>query len=76
MIQQTRVIIKKTTGSDIKTAIEFNDILAKIFGENQIFHRINCYCSKKIAQNFMVLRFVLIHFMSFYIISTILVIVS
>ncbi|WP_413154369.1 hypothetical protein [Bartonella sp. cb54] len=25
--------------------------MAKIFDENQIFHRINCYCSKKTAQN-------------------------
>ncbi|WP_273721507.1 MULTISPECIES: glucose-6-phosphate dehydrogenase [unclassified Bartonella] len=55
--QQTRIIIEKPIGSDEKTAIELNDIFAKVFHEDQIF-RIDHYLGKETVQNLMALRFV------------------
>ncbi|EJF78242.1 glucose-6-phosphate dehydrogenase [Bartonella birtlesii LL-WM9] len=55
--QQTRVIIEKPIGRDVKTATELNDIFAKVFHEDQIF-RIDHYLGKETVQNLMALRFV------------------
>ncbi|EJF75349.1 glucose-6-phosphate dehydrogenase [Bartonella alsatica] len=55
--QQTRIIIEKPIGRDVKTAIELNDIFAKVFSEDQIF-RIDHYLGKETVQNLMALRFV------------------
>ncbi|WP_175868603.1 glucose-6-phosphate dehydrogenase [Bartonella gabonensis] len=55
--QQTRIIIEKPVGRDVKTATELNDIFAKVFHEDQIF-RIDHYLGKETVQNLMALRFV------------------
>ncbi|WP_156850539.1 glucose-6-phosphate dehydrogenase [Bartonella refiksaydamii] len=55
--QQTRIIIEKPIGRDVKTAVELNDIFVRIFDEDQIF-RIDHYLGKETVQNLMALRFV------------------
>ncbi|EJF82300.1 glucose-6-phosphate dehydrogenase [Bartonella doshiae] len=55
--QKTRIIVEKPIGYDIKTAVELNDTLVGIFGEDQIF-RIDHYLGKETVQNLMALRFV------------------
>ncbi|WP_208435097.1 glucose-6-phosphate dehydrogenase [Bartonella phoceensis] len=57
MTQQTRIIIEKPIGCGVKTAVELNDIFAKVFHEDQIF-RIDHYLGKETVQNVMALRFV------------------
>ncbi|MET3560323.1 glucose-6-phosphate 1-dehydrogenase [Bartonella japonica] len=54
---QTRIIIEKPIGWNIKTAVELNDMFAKVFNEGQIF-RIDHYLGKETVQNLMALRFV------------------
>ncbi|WP_019223402.1 glucose-6-phosphate dehydrogenase [Bartonella rattaustraliani] len=54
---QTRIIIEKPIGWDRRTAVELNDIFAKVFSEDQIF-RIDHYLGKETVQNLMALRFV------------------
>ncbi|WP_208437902.1 glucose-6-phosphate dehydrogenase [Bartonella taylorii] len=55
--QQTRIIIEKPIGRDVKTAVELNDTFSKVFDEDQIF-RIDHYLGKETVQNLMALRFV------------------
>ncbi|EJF85828.1 glucose-6-phosphate dehydrogenase [Candidatus Bartonella washoeensis] len=55
--QQTRIIIEKPVGRNVKTAVELNDTFARVFDENQIF-RIDHYLGKETVQNLMALRFV------------------
>ncbi|MBB5073466.1 glucose-6-phosphate 1-dehydrogenase [Bartonella callosciuri] len=55
--RQTRIIIEKPIGRDVKTAVELNDIFAAEFHEDQIF-RIDHYLGKETVQNLMALRFV------------------
>ncbi|WP_375606453.1 MULTISPECIES: glucose-6-phosphate dehydrogenase [unclassified Bartonella] len=54
---QTRIIIEKPIGCDVKTAISLNDVFASAFNEEQIF-RIDHYLGKETVQNLMALRFV------------------
>ncbi|AFR26012.1 glucose-6-phosphate dehydrogenase [Bartonella quintana] len=55
--QQTRIIIEKPIGHNVKTAVELNDTFASVFDEDQIF-RIDHYLGKETVQNLMALRFV------------------
>ncbi|GAA5103248.1 glucose-6-phosphate dehydrogenase [Bartonella jaculi] len=55
--QQTRIIIEKPIGRNVKTAVELNDTFARVFNEDQIF-RIDHYLGKETVQNLMALRFV------------------
>ncbi|WP_375665464.1 glucose-6-phosphate dehydrogenase [Bartonella sp. TT121SHDZB] len=54
---QTRLIIEKPIGCDVKTAVSLNDVFASTFNEEQIF-RIDHYLGKETVQNLMALRFV------------------
>ncbi|WP_375621110.1 glucose-6-phosphate dehydrogenase [Bartonella sp. AA97HXZ] len=54
---QTRIIIEKPIGCDVKTAVSLNDVFASAFNEEQIF-RIDHYLGKETVQNLMALRFV------------------
>ncbi|WP_375624561.1 MULTISPECIES: glucose-6-phosphate dehydrogenase [unclassified Bartonella] len=54
---QTRIIIEKPIGCDVKTAVSLNDAFANAFNEEQIF-RIDHYLGKETVQNLMALRFV------------------
>ncbi|WP_375609063.1 MULTISPECIES: glucose-6-phosphate dehydrogenase [unclassified Bartonella] len=54
---QTRIIIEKPIGCDVKTAISLNNVFASAFNEEQIF-RIDHYLGKETVQNLMALRFV------------------
>jgi glucose-6-phosphate 1-dehydrogenase len=51
-----RLIVEKPIGRDIKSAMEINDAIAKVFDERQIF-RIDHYLGKETVQNILVLRF-------------------
>ncbi|WP_375647189.1 glucose-6-phosphate dehydrogenase [Bartonella sp. CR84HXZ] len=53
---QTRIIIEKPIGCDVKTAVSLNDAFASVFNEEQIF-RIDHYLGKETVQNLMALRF-------------------
>jgi len=53
---QTRVVVEKPLGRDLKTATEINDQLAKTFSEEQTY-RIDHYLGKETVQNIMALRF-------------------
>lgn len=52
----SRVIVEKPFGSDLKTAQELDQQLAKLFKEEQIY-RIDHYLGKEIMQNILVFRF-------------------
>ena len=52
----SRVIIEKPFGSDLATAKELNDHIAKVFDESQVY-RIDHYLGKETVQNLLVLRF-------------------
>lgn len=54
--QNTRIVIEKPFGSDLKSARELNDKLKKIFKENQIY-RIDHYLGKETVQNILAFRF-------------------
>ena len=53
---QTRVIIEKPIGHDLKSACDVNDAVGKVFEERQIY-RIDHYLGKETVQNLMALRF-------------------
>jgi glucose-6-phosphate 1-dehydrogenase len=53
---ETRMIIEKPFGTDLKTALELNRALLGVFDESQIF-RIDHYLGKETVQNMLVLRF-------------------
>ncbi|RCL02721.1 MAG: glucose-6-phosphate 1-dehydrogenase [Candidatus Tokpelaia sp. JSC188] len=52
----TRIIVEKPVGNNLRTAQALNDRLGKVFSENQIF-RIDHYLGKETVQNLMALRF-------------------
>jgi glucose-6-phosphate 1-dehydrogenase len=52
----TRVIVEKPFGTDLGTAHELNEVVAKCFREKDTY-RIDHYLGKETAQNIMVLRF-------------------
>ncbi|MEZ6137586.1 MAG: glucose-6-phosphate dehydrogenase [Pirellulaceae bacterium] len=51
-----RIVIEKPFGTDLKTARNLNQAIAKVFREEQIY-RIDHYLGKETVQNIMVLRF-------------------
>ncbi len=53
---RTRVIIEKPIGHDLKSACAVNDLVGRVFKENQIY-RIDHYLGKETVQNLMALRF-------------------
>jgi glucose-6-phosphate 1-dehydrogenase len=52
----TRVIIEKPIGHDLRSAQELNDAVGKVFDERQVY-RIDHYLGKETVQNLMALRF-------------------
>ncbi len=52
----TRVVIEKPIGNNLKTANEINDQIGAVFNERQIY-RIDHYLGKETVQNLMALRF-------------------
>ena len=52
----TRVIVEKPFGTDLASAHELNEVVAKVFREKDTY-RIDHYLGKETAQNIMVLRF-------------------
>ncbi|GAA4227227.1 glucose-6-phosphate dehydrogenase [Actinomadura meridiana] len=51
-----RVVIEKPFGRDLKTAVELNDTVHRVFPEESIF-RIDHYLGKETVQNILALRF-------------------
>ena len=51
-----RVIIEKPFGRDLKTAVDLNNSISRVFDESQVF-RIDHYLGKQTVQNLMVFRF-------------------
>ena len=51
-----RVVFEKPFGNDLRSAKKLNDVIRKVFNENQIF-RIDHYLAKELVQNLLVLRF-------------------
>lgn len=52
----TRVVIEKPFGTDLESARHLNDVLLKVFDEDQIY-RIDHYLGKETVQNILVFRF-------------------
>ena len=52
----SRVVIEKPIGHDLESATEVNDMVGRVFSEEQIF-RIDHYLGKETVQNLMALRF-------------------
>ncbi len=52
----SRVVIEKPIGHDLKSAMEVNDAVGRVFDERQIY-RIDHYLGKETVQNLMALRF-------------------
>ncbi|MDC0663493.1 glucose-6-phosphate dehydrogenase [Marinobacter sp. SS21] len=53
---QTRVVVEKPIGHDLKSSRNINDQLAEVFNEDQLF-RIDHYLGKETVQNLIALRF-------------------
>ncbi len=51
-----RIVVEKPFGSDPKSAVHLNNVLAQVFDEDEIY-RIDHYLGKELVQNLMVLRF-------------------
>lgn len=51
-----RIIIEKPFGTDLKSALELNEIIKKVFQEKQVY-RIDHYLGKETVQNLLVTRF-------------------
>ncbi len=54
--RDARVVIEKPLGHDLKSSIEINDEVSKIFAEDQVY-RIDHYLGKETVQNLLALRF-------------------
>jgi glucose-6-phosphate 1-dehydrogenase len=54
--KNTRIVVEKPIGRDLESALKLNDIIGKVFSEEQIF-RIDHYLGKETVQNLMALRF-------------------
>ena len=52
----SKVVLEKPLGTDLKSSIEINNKIVKSFNESQIY-RIDHYLGKETVQNLMVLRF-------------------
>jgi glucose-6-phosphate 1-dehydrogenase len=53
---ETRVVVEKPLGKDLKSAQEINDAVGRVFDERSIY-RIDHYLGKETVQNLMALRF-------------------
>ncbi|MGI8426164.1 MAG: glucose-6-phosphate dehydrogenase [Actinomycetota bacterium] len=53
---ESRIVVEKPFGYDLKSAIELNQVLHEVFHERQIF-RIDHYLGKETVQNILVFRF-------------------
>ncbi len=53
---QTRIVLEKPIGSDLRSAQEVNESVGSVFAEHQIY-RIDHYLGKETVQNLMALRF-------------------
>lgn len=51
-----RIVVEKPIGTDLKTAKQLNQCLARVFDEEQVY-RIDHYLGKETVQNILVLRF-------------------
>jgi glucose-6-phosphate 1-dehydrogenase len=51
-----RVVIEKPFGSDLRTAVELNDLVERVFPPDSVF-RIDHYLGKETVQNILALRF-------------------
>lgn len=54
--KDSKVVVEKPLGFDLKSSIEINNLIIKAFDESQIY-RIDHYLGKETVQNLMVLRF-------------------
>ncbi|MFB2549483.1 glucose-6-phosphate dehydrogenase [Ensifer soli] len=54
--KNTRIVVEKPIGRDLASALELNDMIGKVFREEQVF-RIDHYLGKETVQNLMALRF-------------------
>ncbi len=54
--EQTRLVVEKPIGKDLKSAREVNDTIGSVFAERNIY-RIDHYLGKETVQNLMALRF-------------------
>ena len=53
---ERRIVVEKPIGTDLKTAKQLNECLARVFSEDQVY-RIDHYLGKETVQNILVLRF-------------------
>ena len=53
---ETRVVLEKPIGRDLASSREINDVVAGVFGENQVY-RIDHYLGKETVMNLLALRF-------------------
>ncbi|MBZ5738017.1 glucose-6-phosphate dehydrogenase [Nocardioides mangrovi] len=56
LVKQSRIVMEKPFGTDLKTAVELNERLHQVFDESQIF-RIDHFLGKEAAQNILAFRF-------------------
>ena len=56
LVERSRVILEKPFGTDLASAVELNDMLHRVFDEDQIF-RIDHFLGKEAAQNILAFRF-------------------
>ncbi|MCC6920160.1 MAG: glucose-6-phosphate dehydrogenase, partial [Alphaproteobacteria bacterium] len=54
--RDARVVIEKPLGHDLRSSVEINDEVSRIFAEDQVY-RIDHYLGKETVQNLLVLRF-------------------
>ncbi|WP_106478836.1 glucose-6-phosphate dehydrogenase [Phytohalomonas tamaricis] len=54
--EQSRVVVEKPIGYDLKSSIEINDAIGAVFDESRIY-RIDHYLGKETVQNLLALRF-------------------
>ncbi|MDP3695023.1 MAG: glucose-6-phosphate dehydrogenase, partial [Desulfocapsaceae bacterium] len=53
---ETRVVLEKPIGRDLASSREINDVVARVFAENQVY-RIDHYLGKETVMNLLALRF-------------------
>lgn len=56
LTSQSRIVMEKPIGHDLASCQEINDVVAKVFKENQVF-RIDHYLGKETVLNLLALRF-------------------
>lgn len=56
LIENAKIIIEKPFGNDVKSAIQINDTLTHVIGEENIY-RIDHYIAKEMVQNIFTIRF-------------------